>query len=213
MEFPKNNSSSPQIATSTSVTEQLTALDNLVTCILLNPDGRDTHNILAFIRQRLQQFKLNYYHEECEVFLEAYSRAKNKISSGEPIECNMPLWLKGASFNIIREWKRDRTKQSQLAERLSNKTDTVYIEENEVIDYAIGANLEALLHELKSLKKKDYLILYLRIVEGRTWKEIGEHLFSHGEESEKDPKKREVNIRQKGKRLLERLRNKCDLKK
>ncbi len=213
MDLPKKKSSFPQIAVSISVKEQLTALDNLVVCILLNPNNRDIHNILAFIRQRLRQFGLNYYHEECEVFLEAYSRAKNKIISGEPIECNMPMWLKGASFNIIREWNRDRNRQSKLVERLSNKTDTVYIEENEVIDYAIGANLAALLYQLKNLKNRDYLILYLRIVEGLTWKEIGEHLFSNGEESELDPKKREVNLRKQGNRLLKDLRNKYDLKK
>lgn len=190
--------------------KQRELLDKIVVEVILSSEGRDVHNILPFISRTLRQFKLNSYYEEYDVFSEAYRRAVKHIALDKPIH-NIPMWLKGASLNIVREFSRDKAKQTKLSNVIKNQGETICYEDDIIPEYAISSTLKALIQAFNNLKPQESLILRLRIVEGRTWKEIGEHLVAIGEETENN-QKLEEKLRQRGKRLLERLRKYCSLK-
>lgn len=192
---------------SVSVKEQIKQLDNLVSNILVSniSENKEIKGILPFIKRTLEQFQLDHDYDQYDVFLESYKRTKVAIIRGKFIS-NMPVWLKRTSYNIVREWRKDKNRQEKIVQYLLNGNDTVYLDEDKLVDYAVGRNLEILINEVKALERKDYSILYLRIIKEYSWKEIGEYLFENELEMESNPKKREEKLRQKGKRIMEKIR-------
>lgn len=192
---------------SVSVKEQIKQLENLVSNILVSniSENEEIKRILPIIQRTLKQFQLDHDYDQYDVFLESYKRTRDAIIKGKFIS-NMPAWLKKTSFYIVLEWRKDKNRQEKIAEYLSNNNDTVYLDEDKLVNYAVDRNLEILINEVKTLEKKDYLILYLRIIKEYSWKEIGEYLFEKKLEMESDPKKREEKLRQKGKRIMEKIR-------
>lgn len=157
--------------------------------------NRDLPFLFAHIKRYLKQFNLDNYGEEGAVLNEAYMRAYGAIESGQVIE-NLYCWLKGTSFNIVREMSRDKRRfvdceQGEIA---------VALQEEDY--YALdGATVKAARAALAQLKSKERLLLELRILKNLSWKQVGEALVAEGEKAAS-----EVALRQRGHRALEHIR-------
>jgi len=180
------------------------SLDAVMTEVFLNVDGCDVHRLLPFIRRLLHQFRLTSFHDECEIVIEAYHRAIKTIESGDPIR-NIPAWFKSTSYNIVREWSKQKLKQVWLCDRLQTTSEVMFHPEDMGFNHAIGQNLEWLQRSLQSLDREQELILTLRIVKGLPWKEVAEY-FVKENLAEKNDRQLQARLRQEGCRLLKSLR-------
>lgn len=172
---------------------------------LLDAKEYQTYSIIPTIKRYLIQFSLDQDYEPNDIFQEAYIRGLKKIIKLEDIPC-IPAWIKLTSLNIIREKCRDKEKQKQLINRLQKHE----IESKNLgMDYSIysrNENYINILHlAIQSLDKKDSTILKLHIVDGLSWRQIGEHFVSIGEEVSNNDALI-IRLRKRGQRALDRLR-------
>ncbi len=183
--------------------EQLELLTKLVNDTLSEERNESSRKIFYFIRRSLRQFKLNGQRQESDILLEAYTRVRKKIESGESIE-NMPAYLNRVAFNIIREKSRKQKKAEDLHIRLINNgyghPDTTSGTED-TDSYKINILIKA----LEEIKPEDLEIIELRIVKGLSWKEISEHLTSYKNEEYSNNLSVSA-LRKRGERALKRLR-------
>jgi DNA-directed RNA polymerase specialized sigma24 family protein len=148
------------------------------------------------VRRSLWQFGLLGTYSEACVLNEAYVRGCRSIAEGKRIK-NTSSWLKGASYNIIREWSREQRRTTPLQE------DHVEGVQELVRSEALEDDLETLQIAFQCLPDKDQLLLNLKIGYGLSWKEVQEAL--------KVVEKREVSetsLRKKKERALIKLRKK-----
>ena len=177
--------------------EQLKQLNEIAMTILSNQDNPSLPKILLFIKRTLVQFHLHTFVHEREVFIKAYLRTYRQIQAGKSIQ-RLPEYLKGVSFNIIREYNRSRQKAESLNQRLicesfSNAETNVYPE----LEGMEASKVETVLKTFQQSNPDDWEILKLRFVQGLSWQDIAGKLSWD---------KRVDSLRSKGKRALERLR-------
>ncbi|MEO0686339.1 MAG: hypothetical protein AAFY76_15200, partial [Cyanobacteria bacterium J06649_11] len=82
---------------------------------LLFPGSSSAHSMLGFVLRSLSQFNLSQSFTVNEILTEAYVRGVRQIEKGEYIENPIP-WIRSTSYNIIREYSRERRRLYQLEE-------------------------------------------------------------------------------------------------
>lgn len=195
--------SSDECGQNLSIEEQRQLLNSVVARVLSNSPEKDVCLILPFIRRTLLQFHLCHRYDERDIFLDAYVRGIRTIESGKIIR-KIPFWLKGTSFNIIREKARARDQQQtnlHLLVNSENMQDNLHLIPEYVVDY----NSQKLAQAIKNISEKDWLILRLRIVESLSYEEIAAYLVTHNKEPENNQKLVQ-KLRKRYERSLKSLR-------
>ncbi|NEP26441.1 sigma-70 family RNA polymerase sigma factor [Moorena sp. SIO3I6] len=150
------------------------------------------------IKSKLRQFNLPD-DQIYEVINETYLRGIKRLESGQEIK-NHRAWIRGTSFNVIREMSREQKKQQswdsnfiehQLAPEASNSLSSANSKDED---------LKLLELALQKLEPKDNKLMVLRHIEGLSWQQVVSHLASNGEVVT------EASARQRGNRALKRLR-------
>ena len=166
----------------------------------------DSKYFMAFIEQKLKQFKLDFYYDVMDVILKAREIALGKILSGKRIE-NYDAWFRRICFNVIRNFAK-KTRSGKLTEsKLKNKSDLTYSREDLI--YATEPSLKLLEKAWEKLNEEEKVILLLREVEEYSWKEVAKRIADFEELIIKDlddEKKLVDRVRQKGRRALQKLR-------
>ena len=162
---------------------------------LLFPGSSSAHSMLSFVLRSLIQFNLSQSFTVTEILIEAYLRGIKQIEKGEYIENPIP-WIRSTSYNIIREYSRERRKLYQLEEEKLEFRANCSL----VVFQEINENLEKVLLAFEKLDEEEKEILRLKIVENLKWKEIIEILGERG------IKKNEAALRKRKERALKHLR-------
>lgn len=177
-------------------------LNDLVTEIM-SEESATAYSLFSFVYLKLRQFNLTSQVEVHEIFVEAYLRGINVIEKGGTIE-RPSAWLKGTAFNIIREYSRKTKKEypsdSSLIDNLPNNEFNKFNEAEE-----IEKHLNAVQKSLTILRKENQdeaKLIYLKNINGLTWKQIREILIQ--EEGDNAPSIE--TLRKRGSRALHRLR-------
>ena len=180
--------------------ESLNQLDRVATTILSPQEDPSIPRILLFIKRTLKQYRLYPRVEESEVFVEAYLRAYEQIKAGKSIN-SLPAYLRGISFNIIREYSRNQTNDNLGNQRLEGDARSI-AEANAQTDLEGMASItiKTLLNSFQQSNSADWEILRLRVIQGLSWQEVADALgwTTQG--------KTIAGLRKKGKRALARLR-------
>jgi DNA-directed RNA polymerase specialized sigma24 family protein len=174
--------------------------------LLLQPDTPYARSLQAFIYQKLRQYSLEGYFTELDVFAEAYLRGIRYTHQGKPI-FRSHAWLKRTAYNIIREWKRDRSRYCDAA--LDDLLDQGAVSHHDDFpteamprdEIWIGTEMQRVMHAFSALDEGDRILIYWNIVEALPWQTIHDHLVADGNPSTPLP-----TLRKRGQRALERLR-------
>lgn len=162
-----------------------------------------SYSVLTTIERMLRQFRLSTRVDACDVLIEAYLRGKKQTQAGVRIE-NPHAWLKGTCFHIIRERKRklkDHPTDPQILDCLVESS----MEDCDVDRQAIADDIDSLHKAMKQLRREEpegANLLYLRLAEGLSWREIRDRLVD--EQGETTPS--EVTLRQRASRAKKVLR-------
>ncbi|MBV6621382.1 MAG: sigma-70 family RNA polymerase sigma factor [Rivularia sp. (in: Bacteria)] len=163
---------------------------------LLFPGSSSAHSMLGFILRSLAQFNLSRSFTVTEILIEAYVRGVKQIEKGEYIENPIP-WIRSTSYNIIREYSRQRNRICQLEEeRIEPPTDCSLLDFKDV-----NEDLERVLLAFEKLDEEEKEILKLKIIEKLKWKEIIQVLEERGIRC-----KNEAALRKRKERALKHLR-------
>jgi len=162
-------------------------------------DGTDDNasNFLASITRQLYQFGLGKTYDAREIIAEAYTRGVKSIDeSGKTI--NNPLgWMRRTCLNVIREFKREQ-------ERADNpRIDKLPWSPGGVVfsELIFEEDLLTIQNAVQQLSAEEQDLLFQRVIEGLSWKEIGRNI----RDSNGKPLK-EGTARQRGARSLSKLR-------
>ncbi len=184
-----------------SIQERIKDINVLMCQVLKNTEDSECYNILPFIRFLLSKYNLQVLYEEKDIFLEAYTRAVKYLSDGNIIQNNIS-WLKGTSFNIIRELSRKNINHRQLKNILiHSEINRISSKSSEKIDYMV----ETVINSFQKLNEKDRKILFLSVIQKLSFEDIGERLVAAGEEKENNDKLHN-KLRQQKYKALKRLR-------
>ncbi len=159
---------------------------------------------LAFIDQRLMQFRLNYYYDIMDIVLNARDIAVKKIESGEKV-LNFQPWFSRICFNVIRNLSHKTKAEESAKNKLKNKSYLTDAREYLIPVYTTEPNMKFLGKAWKGLNEKERTILWLREIEEFSWSEVAEKLVIKRLEVDGDHKKLEDRVRQKGNRALKKL--------
>ncbi|MGD1910950.1 MAG: sigma-70 family RNA polymerase sigma factor [Rivularia sp. (in: cyanobacteria)] len=163
---------------------------------LLFPGSSSAHSMQAFILRRLAQFNLSRHLNVTEILIEAYVRGVRQIEKGEYIENPVP-WIRSTSYNIIREYSRERNRNYQIeSDKLESPVDCSLIDSQDS-----NENSERVLLAFEKLDEEEKEILRLKIVEKLKWKEIIQVLEKRGIIF-----KNEAALRKRKERALKHLR-------
>ncbi|MDY6901541.1 MAG: sigma-70 family RNA polymerase sigma factor [Cyanobacteriota bacterium] len=158
-----------------------------------NPEGC---TIIPFVERSLAQFNLTDSHNSIEVINEAYLRGRRLIKNGERID-NPLAWIRVTSYNIIREYSRERKKFSYLEESwVEDKVDLNLVPNEEILSEFKRVNLA-----FNRLNEQDRELLQLKVIENLTWREIIKYLTKKGVFIDNEPK-----LRKRKHRALKMLR-------
>jgi DNA-directed RNA polymerase specialized sigma24 family protein len=181
---------------------QLNRLHEVIAQMLTSKGNDTSQKLLLFIKRTLRQFNLDHQLHESEIVIEAYVRTHKKIEAGEIIE-NIPSWLNGVSFNIIREHSRKAVKSKILPSKIYTESFSYSEIDSPLVD---SQEIESLLAAWKQLKPEEVELLILRHVRCLSWQEISDYLEQ--KEGETTKKRSVVSLRKKGERALARLKQK-----
>lgn len=176
-------------------------LNSLMCQVLQNSKASECHNILPFIKFILSKYDLDCLCDELDIFLEAYTRAIDKLKTGYIIQ-DYISWLKGTAFNIIKELSKKNSSKKKLEFLLINN------EKNEIcnqIHKEAEQKVDIILQSFQKLSFKDRQILTLSIIEGLSFHEIGDRLVTGGQEKQNN-EALQNKLRQHKHRALKRLR-------
>lgn len=191
------------------VRDRIRLVNALVLQIFLDPKDIEYHNLLPWIKQRIQQFNLlGGGLCEFEVLIEAYTIAIKKTKEGYVIE-NLPAWFKGTTFNIIRNIKRELKRQDSIKNQIkySQKGSEDVSPFSSIENSSVDERLQPLLKALETLDDAERALLNLRVVKGLTWSEIAEKMIQSGKEEPIEMEKLLARLRQRCSRILAKLRN------
>lgn len=161
----------------------------------LNPKSSTGRLMFAFVGRELRAFRLSSLYRESYVLNEAYIRGRNTIQKGGTIR-HSGAWLRGTAFRIIRELSREHQKTVSLQESFLENQPVISTEE-------LQSDLATLRMAFQLLPLEDQELLYQKIVEDVSWREIREtlRLRGYGDFSE-------ATLRKRKERALIRLRKK-----
>lgn len=162
---------------------------------LLFPGSSSAHSMFGFIQRNLHQFNLSRRFTVTIILNEAYVRGVKQIEKGEYIEKPIP-WVRSTSYNIIREYSRERNRICQLEQDIESPTNCSLLDFKE-----INENLEKVLLAFEKLDEEEKEVLRLKIVEKLTWKQIIQILERKGMIY-----KNEAALRKRKERALKHLR-------
>ena len=174
-------------------------LFNLRFLSMINPEDKDTINIIPYVVMMIKKFPLVNLTAQ-EICHESYIRSYKKIIKGEVIK-NYQGWLKKVSFNIIREENVKERKRIGLQERLIPNIPNY----DSKISFNNTDKITQLYACIETLNAQEFQLLKLKIVEGMTYEEIGNSLVEQGEETMNDAKL-QAKLRQQVKRAKAKLR-------
>lgn len=172
---------------------------------LLKPDNPHARSLLAFIQRTLRQFQLEDYITEVDIFIEAYLRGVRLTGEAGTAIQRPKAWMRQTALNIIRECKRDRLRYRLMA--LDELVEQAIVRqspeewESRWGDADITEEIQAVIQALDSLEPMDRQLIWLRIIEGLSWKDVQVQLLAEGELPISN-----VALRKRGQRALERLR-------
>lgn len=152
--------------------------------------------LYAFVRRNLCVFHLNGDFCEAAILNEALIRAVTATRKGIIIQ-ELPAWLRGAAYNIIREKSRDRKKLVPLESETDRLEQIVFEPED------IEEDLRFIAVAFGMLEARDQRLLTLKLVDGLSWQEIHEILSAEGQHNCSIPA-----LRKQKERALIRLRKK-----
>ncbi|MEM1170917.1 MAG: hypothetical protein AAGJ08_18015 [Cyanobacteria bacterium P01_H01_bin.35] len=179
---------------------------------MLDSDSEDVLSF-PFIYYKLKQFRLHFYYDIMDVFVEAREIALEKILSEKVNVENFDPWYKKICFNVIRNFDK-KTKSGKSTEfKLRNKSDLTYSKEDLI--YSTEPNLKLLSEGWEKLSEEEKFILHLREVEGYSWKEVAKSVADFNQliiQDLDDEKKLVDRVRQKGGRALKKLRDSFGIK-
>ena len=174
-------------------------LFNLRFLSMINPEDKDTINIIPYVVMMIKKFPLVNLTAQ-EICHESYIRSYKKIIKGEVIK-NYQGWFKKVSFNIIREENAKEKKRIGLQERLIPNIPNY----DSKISFNNTDKITQLYACIETLNAQEFQLLKLKIVEGMTYEEIGNSLVEQGEETMNDAKL-QAKLRQQVKRAKAKLR-------
>ena len=160
---------------------------------LLDSDNPDSVAMFGFIRRIIKQFELNS--NVSDILHEVYLRGINTEISGKEID-NPLAWMRSTAYNIVRELSREEIKNYKL----SNKLETAENQYCQISCNEIDDIIERIQKTWEKLKIEDREILEMRIINGYSWKEIGE-IYSRRNKSANL-----AALRKRGQRALLHLR-------
>jgi DNA-directed RNA polymerase specialized sigma24 family protein len=163
---------------------------------LLDSGSSSGRLMFAFVRRELRNFHLDRLYREAFVLNTAYIRGVERIATGEIIQ-NPSAWLRGTTYRIIRELRREQQKTCPLEEDIPEAQPSTISLEDVKDDFA------TLRMAFQMLPPQDQRLLHLKIVEERSWREIREILKLEGRGDHT-----EVTLRKRKERALIRLRKK-----
>jgi RNA polymerase sigma factor (sigma-70 family) len=154
--------------------------------------------LFSYIQRLLGQFRLRTAYEVKDILVEVYARGIVTLAKGKTID-NPQAWIKRASLNVIREFRRDadRVKYNSLDEQ----PNLVGSGEDHLEKMILEDDVKIILQAFEELSEDDRYILDLRIVHGFSWQEISDHMAIQGIDVP------ENTLRQRGFRALRRLRS------
>jgi DNA-directed RNA polymerase specialized sigma24 family protein len=167
---------------------------------LLKPDNPHARSLLAFIKRTINQFGLQAYVTEIDVFVEAYLRGVRYTQQQAHIR-QPKAWMRRTAYNIIRECKRDRLRYSAVAFDELMAQGRIAAAPPAVDDTAVAAAIASVLQALTELSVGDRRLIHWKVIEGLTWAEVQARLIAAGEE-----RTSQTALRKRGQRALERLR-------
>jgi DNA-directed RNA polymerase specialized sigma24 family protein len=180
---------------------------NLDVQFLLTPNNPHARSLLAFIYRTIRQFGLQGYITEVDVFVEAYLRGVNYTNnSGERI-LQSRAWLRKTAYNIIREWKRDRSRYSPAAFDELLEQGAVGYHEDPPLGVATAdipwaeAEIQDVVRAFQGLEDADRRLIQWKVIENLSWQAIQARLVAQGEDAVSL-----AALRKRGQRALERLR-------
>lgn len=163
---------------------------------LFSKDNPNSRIFCASITRQLKQFKLGQTYDAQEIITEAYTRGIALIDSGKCID-NALGWLRVTCINVIRELKREQLAASKPKFDRQPWTDGGII----YSEVMVQEDHLAIQAAAKHLSSEEQLLLEFRVIQGLSWKEVGERMV----DADGQPLK-EGTARQRGARVFERLR-------
>jgi len=161
-----------------------------------------SYSVLTALERSLRQHRLSPLIEAYEILNEAYLRGKKQLQAGLTIY-NPHAWLKYTGFNVIRERRRKQraraTDPGIVAALVSDQRPTPV--QNSILEAEIEA-LHQAMEQLRDEEPEAAELLYLRTVEGWSWRQIRQWLLTQGREAP-----HEATLRQRGSRAKKRLRS------
>lgn len=162
---------------------------------LISPQSSTGRMFYVFVRNLLRSYRLNDSYCEAYVLNEAYVRGIQYIEKGGDIY-NLSAWLKATSHNIIRELSRQLRKLDSLDDSMLESLPS------EMTEGFREDDLSTLKLAFQMLDSKEQKLINLRVVEGRSWKDIRDILRVDGEGDHT-----EQTLRKRKERIMVKLRN------
>lgn len=163
--------------------------------ILLHPSSPESRSYFGFVQRLLYQYRLSKTYQVKEVMAEAHLRGLKQIDQDKQIR-NPLAWYKSTSLNIIREWRRQQDKAQEPRIDLTKENPLQGVDKLIFVE-----DMQVLKQAYRRLDGETQEVLYLRIVEDQSWKEISKTLVLRGK-----PQQSSNALRQKGFRGIKRLR-------
>lgn len=169
---------------------------------LLTPQNPRARSLHSFIKRTLNQFHLDGFYTEFDIFNQAYLRGVSLTRSGTAIN-NPKAWMRTTAYNVIREChrRRQRYRTSAYDELAEADRARREIEVRQVSETDIALDIQAVVSSLKELSPAECQLIRFRVVEGLSWKDVSQRLVELGEEQQS-----EASLRKRGQRTLSRLR-------
>jgi len=164
--------------------------------LLLSSGNSEGCTIIPFVERSLAQFNLSDSYNSVDVINEAYIRGTKLILTGKRIE-NPLAWIRVTSYNIIREYSRERKKSFYLEESwVEDEVHSSNVSNEEILCEFERVNLA-----FSRLSEEDRKILQLKIIYNLPWREIIQYLKVEG-----FPVGNEATLRKRKHRALQLLR-------
>lgn len=158
---------------------------------ILNPSSSEGVSVLNSVYRTVQQFQLSGRIDVACVLDESYLRAIKYIDEGGTIE--KPIaWIRGTSYNYIRELSRESKKLQSLGDlEIESKKDLI-------TDAEIDEDLNAIKLAFTRLSLKEQQLLNLLVVEELSYREVLQQL---NEDNLNEPA-----LRKRKERILKKFR-------
>lgn len=155
--------------------------------------------LLAYIKKNLVQYNLQKKYQEYDIFNESYDRAIKAIRKEKTIH-NLYGWYRITTLNVIREYGRNEDRQKNIKKMFDSCVLEPDLEEHPRYP---GMDLEKIKKIMRS--DLDYKIVFLRVVEDKSWEEVCKVLIEDKDFNCEVSKQFVARIRQRFHRALKRF--------